>query len=112
MKISRVRIASLAAAAGLFAVLLSGCVVPVGGGYDEGGVSVGLGVDYYEPYGGFYGGWGPGYRVAPFRGGGERREDFRAGGSTHAFRSAPAGRSMPSIPSRGHSGGGGGGRRH
>jgi hypothetical protein len=113
MKISRLRWSAVAAGAGLFAVILAGCVVPVGGGYEEGGVGVGLGVDYYEPYGAIYGGWGPGFRVAPFRGGGERRENFnRSDGGQHSFRSAPASHAMPSIPSRGHSGGGGGGRRH
>jgi hypothetical protein len=108
MKISLLRGTT---AAGLFAVLLSGCVVPVGGGYaEDGGVSVGLGVDYYEPFGAVYGGWGPGYRVGPYRGGDYRQE--RGGGreAPHAFRPAPASHSMPSIPSRSRSGGGS--RRH
>jgi hypothetical protein len=48
--------------------------------------------------------------VAPFRGGGERREDRGGGGRGHAFRPAPASHSVPSIPSRGRSGGGS--RRH
>ena len=93
--------------AGLFALLASGCAVYDGGGYGYRS-SVGIGIDYYEPFGGEYGGWGPGYRVAPFRGGsarmdrgGEHRRD-RAGGHPggHAYRSAPPSRSMPSIPSR------------
>jgi hypothetical protein len=62
-----------------------------GGGYGYAGDD--LGVDYYEPYGGYYGGWGGGYRVGPYRGG-----DHRGG---HGF---------PSIPSGGHEGGGGHGR--
>ena len=112
MNISRARWSAVVTAAGLFAVILAGCVVPVGGGYEDGGVAIGLGVDYYEPYGAVYGGWGPGYRVAPFRGGGERREERGGGGreASHAFRPAPASHSVPSIPS--HSRSGGGSRRH
>jgi hypothetical protein len=104
MKISLLR---GTAAAGLVTVLLVGCAVGVEGGY---GGDVGYGVDYYEPYGGLYGGWGTGFLVAPFRGGGERREDRGGGGRDHAFRSAPASHPVPSIPSRGRSGGGS--RRH
>lgn len=81
--------AAAAFAIGLIAILASGCVVPEGGyGY------AGYGIDYYEPYGVPYGGWGPGYRVAPYR-----------GGEHHA---------MPSIPSGSRGGGGahgGGGHR-
>ena len=52
---------------GLFTVLSSGCVVTGGGyGYDGG---AGIGAGYYEPVGVDYGGWGPGYQVAPVRGG-------------------------------------------
>jgi hypothetical protein len=90
--------ATIAGIIALAAVLVAGCVVGGGYGYDG---DVGLGVDYYEPYGGVYGGWGPGYNVAPFRGG-----DHRAVGGAHAFRPAPAGRAIPSIPSGGRSGGG------
>jgi hypothetical protein len=93
----RLRWSAAACVIALFALLAVGCVVG-GGGYDGG---VGLGVDYYGSYGGAYGGWGPGFDVAPFRGGGRR-----AVGGAHAFRPAPAGRSMPSIPSAGRSGGG------
>jgi hypothetical protein len=82
---------SAALVIGLFATLSSGCIA-TGGGYGYGGD---VGVGYYEPAGVVYGGWGGGYRVAPFRGG-----DHRAGPSGgHAYRSAPAGRSAPSIPS-------------
>ena len=52
--------------------MLAGCAVE-GGGDGYGGPD--YGVDYYEPYGVEYGGWGPDYRVAPFRGG-----DHRPGG--------------------------------
>ena len=84
--------------------VLSGCLLP-NGGYDYGG---GIGAAYYEPYGADYGGWGPGYHVAPFRG--EGRRSYGGGGhaSAPSYRSAPASRSMPSLPS--HGGGGGGGR--
>jgi len=102
--------------------LVTGCIAPYGGyGYDGGGdVNIGVGADYYEPYGVDYGGWGPGYHVAPYRGGfrggehrggGEHRPDAGGHGGTRAFRSAPAGRSMPSLPSHGRSGGGGQQRR-
>lgn len=91
----------LAFVMGLVTILPSGCVVPgegygYGYGYD---VNVGIGLGYYEPFGVYYGGWGPGYRVAPYRDGRYRSE---RGGSPppHAYRPAPASRSLPSIPSR------------
>jgi len=78
-------------------VLSTGCVVAGGGyGYD-GNVGVGVGVDYYEPVGGYYGNWEPGYQVGPYRDGGRRFDGDRG---SHAYRSAPGSRSMPSIPSR------------
>jgi hypothetical protein len=100
----RLAVASLL---GLTVVLSSSCAVGVGGygdGYDDG---VSIGVDYYAPFGIDYGGWGPGYRVGPYRGG-ENRSD-RGGGrsSPRAFRPAPAGHVVPSIPQ----GSRGGGRR-
>jgi hypothetical protein len=87
------------------------CAVTADGGYGD----VGIGVDYYDPfaydYG--YGGWGPGYRVAPF-GPGVRRLGAGGGGGApqHAYRPAAAGRSMPSLPAGGRAGGGraGGGK--
>jgi hypothetical protein len=90
---------------GLFAVLLFGCVVAGGGyGYDGG---AGYGLGYYEPTGVNYGGWGPDYQVAPFRR--DHRADAGGGrASPHAYRAAPASRSVPSIPSGSRSGGGGG----
>lgn len=102
------RRSAVALVIGLFTALPSGCAVTGGGyGYDE---SVGVGVDYYEPYGADYGGWAPGYRVGPPRG---RRggPDHRGGGggsrpSPHAYRPAPASHPMPSIPSGSRSGGG------
>ncbi len=78
----------------LLAALGSGCA-DGGYGYGYGGGGDDFGVDYYEPYGGYYGGWGRGYRVGPMHDGGHR---------------------YPSIPSGGHVGGfgfhGGGGGFH
>ena len=92
-----------------FTVILSGCVVAGGGyGYDD---SVEVGVGYYEPYGVYYGGWGPGYEVAPFHGGDHRRFHEEGHAPAHAYRSAPASRFIPSIPSRSRSGGRSGGQR-
>jgi hypothetical protein len=78
-----------AVAVGLFALVPTSCLVA---GYGDGGASVGYIGGVYEPGGYEYGGWGPGYRVGPPRGG-IRREH---GG----------GRAAPSIP-RGARGGGG-----
>lgn len=75
-------------------IVMAGCVVDGGGAYGP-GVSIGLGLDYYEPFGFDYGGWGGGYNVGPPRGGGPRRADAHGRG----FRNAPPGRAMPSIPS-------------
>jgi hypothetical protein len=81
---------------GVVLAALAGCVA--GGGYD-GGVNVGYGVGFYEPYGYDYGGWGPGYRVGPPGRGFNRsgRPNFHA--APHpSYRPAPASRSMPSLP--------------
>lgn len=87
--------------AGLFMLLSSGCAV-YGGGY---GYESNVGIDYYEPFGVDYGGWGPGYRVAPFHDGGGHFDRRGGVGRTHSFRSPPASRGMPSIPHQGRSGG-------
>jgi len=50
----------------------------------------------YEPSGSDYGGWGPGYHVAPPRRGERRAEQP----SPHAYRPAPRSRPSPSIPTR------------
>ena len=110
MNVLLLRWAASALVIGLFTVLSTGCVVTGGGyGYDGG---AGIGLDYYEPYGADYGGWGPGYHVAPFRDVDHRPD--RGGGrpAPHAYRAAPASHSIPSIPSRsgGSRSGGGGGR--
>src|ERR1700690_29200 len=84
-------------------VVLSGCV-STGGYYDDGGI----GAVYYEPPDVVYGGWGPSYHVAPYRGGDHR--DYRPTGdgghpSARTYRAAPASHSVPSIPSQSRSGG-------
>jgi len=91
---------------GTIAALAAGCVaVPDSGYYDEGYP--------YDYYGGYYGpdyGWGPDFFVGPgrehgghhhFGHGGEHGGFGHGGGGSHSFRSAPAGRSMPSLPSGG-----------
>ena len=99
MKTSSPRWPWLALAAALLAPLLPACLVrggAYGAGYDT---SVGVGIDYYEPYGPFYGGWAPGYHVGPSRGGGPPH----ARGDDHAaprYRPAPPARPVPSIPAR------------
>lgn len=81
---------------GFSVLLLAGCVVAGGGyGYDDG---VGVGLGYYEPYGSYYGGWGPGYRVGPP--GGNYRPNRGGGHPTpHAYRSPRGSQVVPSIPS-------------
>lgn len=99
-----IRWSAIALVLGLFTALSSGCVVPGDGyGYDN-SVNIGIGVGYYEPYGAYYGGWGPGYRVGPIHGNDYR--PYRGGGrpTPHAYKAAPESRALPSIPSRRRSG--------
>jgi hypothetical protein len=90
----------------------TGCVVPGG----DTSVGVSYGVDYYEPYGYDYGGWGPGYRVGPPPRGGWRhdRPAFHGGPPPrpHTFRPPGPSHSMPSIPNHPRSPGPGPGGRH
>jgi hypothetical protein len=89
---------STASAIGLVTALTSSCAVGVAGygdGYDN---PVDIGVDYYMPFGVEYGGWGPGYRVGPYRDG-DRQLD-RGGHAPRAYRPAAPAHSVPSIPSR------------
>jgi hypothetical protein len=72
----------------LLLALLSACA-ETGGGYVVGA---------YGPSAYDYGGWGPGYHVAPPRGG-ERRPERS---SPRAYRPAPRSRPAPSIPTRPH----------
>jgi hypothetical protein len=86
--------------------LPAGCVAPGPGSgyaYDNG---AGSGVDYYEPYGFDYGGWDSGYQVGPYRDHGRFGDRGRGNPTGHSYRSAPASRPMPSLPSGARSGGG------
>lgn len=96
--------ATTALVIGLVAVLSSGCVLPAGEyGY---GSEVGYGLDYYEPYGLEFGGWGPDYEVAPYREGEHHPAPHAEQPAAHAYHAAPPSRSMPSIPSRSRPSGG------
>ncbi len=86
-------------AIGLVTVLSVGCIATGDGyGYDN-GAQIGIGLGYYEPYGSYYGGWGPGYHVGPPHG-----DHFPAdrGGHPvlHAYKPAPGDHKPPSLPSR------------
>ena len=89
----------LCAASALGIVLLTflfACVVP--GGEYERSAGVAYGVNYYEPSGHTYGGWPPGYKVAPPRGGDPHAEHARYEAPPHAYRPTPPSRPIPSIP--------------
>lgn len=86
-------------------LLTAMCACTAGGGVYVEGV--------YEPAGYEYGGWGPGYHVAPprrvergdeHRGerGGEHRPEPAKQSPPHAYRQAPPSRPAPSIPTRPH----------
>jgi hypothetical protein len=92
------RRAASAGLVGLFALVSTGCAVTGDGyGYDN-GLNVGIGLGYYQPYNSYYGGWDSGYRVAPYRGGGNYRPDRGPRSVPHSFRPAPGTRPVPSIP--------------
>ena len=97
MKRSFLRWSATAVLAGLFIVLSPGCVVGGEYGY-EGNVGIGLG--YYEPYGIDYGGWGPGYHVAPSRGNDRSRDRGAGQQRPPTYRPAPGSHTVPTIPSR------------
>ena len=84
--------------------LLPGCVEPGYGNSGYAGYSGGYAIDYYEPYGGIYGDWDQAYNVGPYRRPNGALGSPRAG---HSYQSAPATRSIPTIPSGGgsHTGG-------
>jgi hypothetical protein len=110
MNVLRFRQSALALVIGMITFLSSGCAV-VGDGYgynDSVSVGIGLWPDYYEPYGSYYGGWGPGYRVGPSRGGSFHPDRGAGRPMPRAYRPAPASRPMPSIPGhpRPHAGNG------
>ncbi|MGA9025783.1 MAG: hypothetical protein WB440_06990 [Steroidobacteraceae bacterium] len=90
---SRLSVKWAAASAMILALCAAGCVVPGDAGYGD--VGVGYGVNFYEPFDN-YGYEGPGYLVGPPRGGDRRLPGYRPG--AHAYRGAPAGHAMPSIP--------------
>src|ERR1700755_2382739 len=94
------------------AAYLSGWTDYGGGYYGGPSVDVGVGVGYYDEAWCCAGGWGRGYRVGPYRGDhhwdNNHNNYHGRGSSNHSYRAAPAGGSMPSIPSRGHGGGHGG----
>ena len=105
MKASLVRLSEMLLVVVPLTVVLFGCV-----GYDDGydgyGGGAAVGPGYYEPYGAYYGGWAPGYYVAPYRNGyvgGSPRGGIQS--VSHAYRAAPASRAAPSIPSASRSGG-------
>jgi hypothetical protein len=121
MKTSLLRWSAFTLAAGAWTLLSAGCIMSDGGyGYDDGGYA---GPGYYDSFGVDYGGWGPGYHVAPFRGGDHHRDGGgRDGGGRDggghtggpSYHPAPASRPTPSLPHGGgghggHGGGGGGG---
>jgi hypothetical protein len=91
-------------AIGLLTFTESACTV-VGDGFAGNG-NVGVGLDYYEPLGFDFGGWGPGYGIGPYHDGSHRFESRGSGSAGHAYRSAPSSRAIPSIPSQGRLGGG------
>jgi hypothetical protein len=110
VKLLILRRAAVALFIGGLTAFPSACVAPGGGyAYSDG---VGLGVDYYEPYGVGYGGWDSGYQVGPYRDGGHRGDRGGGGSAQHLYRSAPASRPMPSIPSGSRSGGSHAGGSH
>jgi hypothetical protein len=97
MNASSLRWSISALVLGLFVTLAIGCVVR-DGGYG-GGVNVAGGLDYYEPYGADYGGWGPGYQVGPVRGGDYHHAAYdNRSPSAHSSRAYSGSRSAPSIP--------------
>jgi hypothetical protein len=101
-----IRTTAIALTIAVGSTVLSSCAVDGGYGY---GPDVDVGVGYYDT-GGYYGGWGRGYRVGPGRGG--DHWDNHGHPSNHSYRAAPSGRSAPSIPSRGHAGSSGHGGSH
>jgi len=81
----------------LVTLICGACVAP-GDRYVSGSVS--YGVDFYEPYGHDYGGWGPGYMVGPPRIGNRHFNAPPISPPRHSYRPALPSRPMPSIPTR------------
>ena len=97
MRESLLRRGVMTALGGLLLLGSQACVTP-GGVY---GTSVSYGVDFYEPYGYEYGGWGPTYYIGP-----PLRGEWRPYRRPYVRPYRPRwhgprpGRPMPSIPSR------------
>ncbi len=91
-----VRRKAIAAPILLLAALSLGCVAQ-GGQFRA---TAAYGVGYYGPVGYNFGGWGPRYRVAPYRAAIGGVPVVRGRRAPHAFRAAPFGRPVPSIPWR------------
>lgn len=108
MSTSRTRRVAMALLLGFNMLLASGCAV-TGRGYVR-SPDVRFGVGYYERGFGNYGGWGPSYRIGPYRNGVLRRGIGRVRPGPRGFRPAPRVRPIPSIPSRPHPRGPGGPR--
>lgn len=85
---------------GLNTFLLASCAVTDGGYAYRTDVRIGL--DYYDPWFGDYGGWGPGYRVGPPRQTQRRPDVDRGHPPPRGYRPAPGAHPIPSIPSRPH----------
>jgi hypothetical protein len=89
----------LAVLAALALVALLGCA-----GYEGGYATSGewrVGVDYYDPWFGDYGGWGPGDRVGPPRGRTILQPDYVQGHRLpRGYRPAPRAQPVPDIPQR------------
>ena len=94
-----IRLSSGAVVVGAIIFFSPGCAVYDDGAYSyDAGASVGVGLDYYEPFGFGYGPWGQGYHVGPYRGGDphpQRGPDTPG----HSYRPAPNSHAVPSIPS-------------
>jgi hypothetical protein len=100
VKARLVRWSGLVLLAGLSAALLSACAVTEGGyAYTP---EVRIGLDYYEPWPGDYGAWGPGYRVGPPRHPMPRPDVDRGRAPPRDYRPPPGSHPLPSIPSRPH----------
>lgn len=80
---------------GAIGITMTSCAVAPGGAYDYGSGYGGFYGADYGPAVGDFGFWGPGYRVAPFRGG----HPYVAGGpGGHSWHGPVGARAFPSLP--------------
>jgi hypothetical protein len=98
MKTTITTISWVALVLGLLTLATYGCAVT--GGIAGPGYEADIGVGYYDPYGPYYGHWGPGYHVAPYRGGAYRGDRGPGRQAPHAYRAAAPNRQPPSLPTR------------